>query len=378
MGAESRGGFHTVILHIANIRNDLFVGVSSVVPQHVLAQNEFATVGFLNVNNTPIESLKEQSPKELDQPIQMPFETPFAPEGLPAPFSSPDLAVFHECYCPQYLPVAKALRRRGIPYVLCPHGELRREAQQKKWLKKKAANLLLFDRFIDGAAGLQFLSEAEKDGTRFGKHKFVATNGIQLPDRRKERFSEEGTRFLYIGRYEWRVKGLDLLFQAIRQQAEFLRSRHCSFDLYGPDVLGRLDQVRDLVRENGIEDLVSLHERISGREKEEALLAADIFLQTSRHEGMPMGILEAMGYGLPCMLTEGTSLGDAVKAAQGGWCAETEAESIGRALVQAVEERSRWKEYGRNAAAYVAQRHAWNRVASDTLEAYHRLLNEKN
>ena len=363
-----------VVLHIASIHNDPFAGVSSVVPQHVLAQNELETVGFLNVTNSSIQVLQGHCSKGLSSPLQLEFTAPFSLEKLPEPFCKPDLVVFHECYRPAYLTVAAALRKQGIPYVDCPHGELRRGAQRKKWLKKKAANLLLFGHFLRHAAGLQFLSEAERDSTRFGKVKFIASNGIGLPTRQKEQFSEEGVRFVYIGRYEWRVKGLDLLFRAIRLEAEFLRSQHCRFDLYGPDVLGRMDQVWKLVKENEIEDLVTIHERILGKEKEEALLASDIFLQTSRHEGMPMGILEAMSYALPCLLTEGTSIGPAVQEASAGWCAKTEEKDIARTLVQAVGERSRWKEYGRNAAAFVRDHHAWNTVAGQALDVYRELV----
>ena len=40
-----------VILHIACIKDDLFSGVCVVVPQHIKAQSQYATVGFINVNN---------------------------------------------------------------------------------------------------------------------------------------------------------------------------------------------------------------------------------------------------------------------------------------------------------------------------------------
>lgn len=43
------------------------------------------------------------------------------------------------------------------------------------------------------------------------------------------------------------------------------------------------------------------------------LLQTDLFIQTSRHEGMPMGLLEALSIGVPCLVTVGTSLGHIIK-----------------------------------------------------------------
>ena len=79
-----------------------------------------------------------------------------------------------------------------------------------------------------------------------------------------------------------------------------------------------------------MEDLVELHEAIDGSEKEAELLSADVFIQTSRSEGMSMGILEALSYGVPCLVTRGTNLGEIIEQYDAGWVAETNAEYVGR------------------------------------------------
>lgn len=353
-----------VILHIACIDNDKTIGVCVSVRQHVLAQGRLAETAIYNTCGIALD----------DMPRQVPHEGRFELSRLPAPFDRPDLAVFHECYRPAYLAIASELRRNGVPYVIIPHGELRKEAQRKKRLKKTAANILLFNRFINGAAALQCLSEDEEKTTRFGRRKFVGTNGVELPATVKSDFRSEGARFLYIGRYEWRVKGLDLLFDAIGSEARFLRENGCRFTLYGPDWNGRFAAVCTMVQDRGIGDLVELHHEILGEEKTAALLDADVFIQTSRHEGMPMGILEAMSYGLPCLVTEGTSLGKTVDGAQAGWTAETAAEDIAARIVEAVRERPRWAEYGANGRKAVQESFAWDKVAAETLSSYKKLL----
>ena len=353
-----------VILHFACIDNSETSGVCVSARQHVLAQGRFAKTALINVSGIELSG---------DLP-QMPYSAPFAMRDLPKPFDRPDLAVFHECYRPVYLPIAKKLEKSGVPYIILPHGELRAEAQKKKHLKKAAANFLLFNRFIDHAAAIQCLSESESDATRFGRKKIIGTNGVFIPETRKESFRKDEAVFLYIGRYEWLPKGLDLLFDAIKTDERILREKNCRFMLYGPDYNGRFAAVGEMIANREIGDLVSLHHEILGDEKTKALLDADVFIQTSRHEGMPVGILEAMSYGLPCLVTEGTSLGDEIKECRAGWCAETTAQDIARALVCAVKERSRWAEYGGNGRKAVREKYSWDVVAADTVERYRALL----
>ena len=350
-----------VVLHIAHITNNPFNGVCVAVPQHIQAQSNYAQTALLNVNNEQIEKVEKQ----------LPYEKDFSIEKLEAPFNKPDMVVFHETYRMQYLKISKQLKKAGIPYVIIPHGELTKLSQRKKKWKKTAANILFFNRFIKGAKGIQCLSVREMKNTKFArKKKFIGTNGVGMPESKKSTFSSKGLTFLYIGRLELSIKGLDIMMEAVAKEKEFLREKGCTFSLYGPDYQGRFENLEFVISKLKIGDIVKLHHQITGKKKENVLLNADVFVQTSRTEGMPMGILEALSYGLPCIATEGTTLAEKINERNAGWGCETSIEGVASAIHQAVEERATLAEKSKQAAAFVKEEFYWDTVAKETLEKY--------
>ena len=353
-----------VILHIASIRDTAINGVHVAVPQHIRAQSEYAKVGFVNVLGEDIPAISNQ----------FPYGDTFSVCGLPEPFCSPDLIVFHEVYKPAYLKLYRQAKSMGIPYIIVPHGCLTKGAQKKKHLKKMVGNILLFNRFIETAKAIQFLSAVELSESDFGKRKFIGTNGTPVPMKQKESFGRDNVRLAYIGRLDAYHKGLDILAEALGTVAGTLRECRCGLNVYGPDHLGRLDILRSLVEQNNVCDFVTLNGPVSGKEKEEVLLSSDIFVQTSRFEGMPLGILEALSYGLPCLVTRGTNLGEIIEKYDAGWVAETDARSVSETLLRALEERDRWEEKSRNAVRLIEENFRWDAVAKQTIEEYKKVL----
>lgn len=137
---------------------------------------------------------------------------------------------------------------------------------------------------------------------------------------------------------------------------------------------GRYAYLESLIKEKDVGDFVDLHHEVVGYEKTNALLASDIFIQTSRTEGMPLGILEAMSYGVPCLVTRGTTLGELIKQNDAGWMAETDAQSIANTIEIAVSQRATWIEKSRRAVELVKRDFDWEHVARQAITAYDDLI----
>lgn len=355
-----------VILHIASVNDDLCAGVSVAVPQHIISQQNIAEVGFINLTNIKIEGIKNQ----------FEFRSPFSVKDLESPFSKPDIVIFHEIYRPQFFQISRNLRKNNIPYIILAHGGLTKEAQKKKWLKKIVANNTFFRSYIKNATAFQCLSESEIKNSLPDKMKFIGTNGVFVPDRKKEKFSESEAKIVYIGRLEIHIKGLDLMLEAIASVADFMREKSATLNIYGPEILNWTEEINSIISEKSIGDIVKLNSAITGYEKEKVLLESDIFMQTSRTEGMPMSILEAMSYGIPCLITKGTNMGDFAEQHNSGWVAETNAESIAETIKKAILDRENWKNKSFNARNLVEKEFSWEKVSSETVKVYEDIIRE--
>lgn len=337
------------IVHISGAEDSPFDGAAVAIRQHIAAQQDLASVRGFHVGKISAEEIICRIREDR-----------------------PELAVFHEIYRPAYLPVAAFLRKEHIPYIVVPHGGLTERAQSVKRWKKIPANLLFFNRYLRNAAAIQFLSEGEKEESRLADRGFVCPNGtsVDVPVRTRET-PAEGIRFLFVGRPEVKLKGLDLMLEAIDLEKSLLREKNVRFDLVGPDaetVLG------PMIREKGLEDLVFTGAPVSGNKKDACFIGADVYIQTSRSEGMPMTVLEAAAHGLCCLITEGTRMGPDIRGADAGIVCETNAHSIAEGMKRILSDPSGVDRWGKNARRLAETKYDWKAVGGQTVSRYRELI----
>lgn len=327
------------ILYISGLSNNLAAGPNWSVPAGIKAQERIDDVLWINLTEACLPHWQEVKAYHNIKEYGLKFVLDILPDG----FRRPDLVVFEGFYMPEHTSIARRLRRECIPYVIVPRGSLTRRAQRGgclKRLKKAVANLLMFKPYTRGALAIQYLTEAERSdsGVSWNIRSFVVPNGFTTPAEYKSSFSVNGLRAVFIGRLDMYHKGLDVLLDACAREHAFLREHGVTLSLYGPRRYD-FERIGEYVRHHGIGDIVTMHDEIAGDEKRHVLLDSDLFVLTSRFEGHPMGLIEALAYGVPALVSPGSNMADEIAAADAGWVCDAEAGSVAAALRRIVREK---------------------------------------
>lgn len=351
-----------VVIHVAHIDTNIIGGVQKAVPQIVAAQVKYASVALINIEGSNLDGIQ-----------MLPYKGKFDKLDFPTPFNEPDLVVFHELYRFQFIKMYKSLKKAKIPYIIIPHGSFSKQAQKRKAVKKFMANILFFNAFVNSAEAIQYLSENEEQMSDFKKKSFVCPNGTTVPENVEKDFSHNRVKFIYIGRLEIKTKGLDLLMEAAYNIRDFLRNNRATIEIYGPEYNDERKKLKKIIEKRKMSDIISVGKEKIGKEKTEVLLSADYFIQASRTEGLPMGPLEALSYGLPCIVTEGTGLGELIEENKIGFCCETSADGISKAIKAAIEKRNNIEEMSAKAVFFIKNNFDWDVIAKKAINIYEKI-----
>ena len=240
---------------------------------------------------------------------------------------------------------------------------------------KKIGNLLLFDKFIFDSLAVQFLSENERDNSNFRVNKFIGTNGICIPQNVEKKIENNKIKIIYIGALLVHIKGIDLMLNAIKMQKELFDRKNVEVSLYGPNSGNSHKKISKMISDMKLEGIVKLCDAVYGDVKKDILTSADIFIQTSRTEGMSMGLLEALGYGIPCLVTAGTNLDNKIEKYNAGWGCKTEAKAIAEAFERMFNDWAEWETKAVNAKNMIEKEFSWEIVCKQTINKYKELCN---
>ncbi len=271
----------------------------------------------------------------------------------------------------------RAAHRAGLPYVLSAHGMLEPWALRNKRLKKQIYAALIERGNVARARCLHALTEAEaEDYRRFGAKQPVAVipNGVHLPvgigpELFLGRFpSLQGKRIvLFLGRIHFK-KGIDLLVDA---WADVWRQHpDAHLVLAGPDFENTRQAIEARVAGRGLGSAVSFTGMLTGQAKWSALAAAEAFVLPSYSEGLSVSTLEAMGMGLPVIVTTHCHLPEVAKA-NAGWEIPSEVPaltSVLRLLLGNGPARNR--EIGANGRRLVEDRFGWAAIGRQMTDVY--------
>jgi glycosyltransferase involved in cell wall biosynthesis len=341
-------------------------------------------------------------PRELDVPVGVPlardgFAITCFPPGRPRSYSTSlalgralwrrvaefDVVEVHNLYLFHTAAAALSCRRKGVPYVVCPHGTLDPYQRAFDRRKKQLYDLLVERRNLERAAGIHCTSNAERDA--------VATAGIRAPTYVVPlaiRFADFDTAVdpvellvahpeldgrplvTFLGRLS-RKKRLDLLVEAFAAVAPI--APDARLVIAGPDDEGVGERVRALVERRRLGGRVSLLGMVEGETKVALLQRSAVFALPSEDENFAVSLVEAMAAGVPVLTTDGVAIHEEVRSAGAGIVIARTADALAAALAELLENRELARRLGENGRALARSAFAWEAFGRNLERMYERL-----
>jgi glycosyltransferase involved in cell wall biosynthesis len=275
---------------------------------------------------------------------------------------------------------ARVARR---PYVIQPHGMLDHWSLRRSALKKKIYAVVIERTNLDAAAAVHFYHQEERDEAQaFGIRVpcYLLPNGVDqaafsgLPDReallRKYPEVAQKTVILFLGRIHPK-KGIPLLLDALAQTLAHGHELHLF--IAGPDEAGHRAEVETQVRRLSLTPNVTLTGPVDGEDKRLLLGGADLFALTSHQEGDSVAVKEALGAGLPVLITHPCHLGQAASE-RAGLVVNPVVGEIQIALEKMVSDATLRAEMSANARRLVERDYRWDAIGAKLVERYKEVL----
>ncbi|WDN89433.1 hypothetical protein BuS5_02401 [Desulfosarcina sp. BuS5] len=286
----------------------------------------------------------------------------------------------HGLWLPILQKAASLSIKQGAKYIIAPRGMLNPWSLNQKSWKKRLALHLVWRRILNHAFFLHVLNADEKKfitSLNLNCPMEIIPNGIfpeelnNLPP--ENRFYNFFPRIknrpyiLFLGRLH-EMKGLDYLAEAFN---EFVKKNN-DVDLVvaGPDE-GARDNFEKQIDHYGIKKRVHLVGPLYGVKKYAAFVDAKCFCQPSREEGFSMASAEAMGCGLPVVISKNCHFPEVAEAGAGE-VVDLDAKAISRALHRVLGNEDERVKMGEVAQKLVLSRFTWPNIAKGTIAAYKR------
>jgi glycosyltransferase involved in cell wall biosynthesis len=195
--------------------------------------------------------------------------------------------------------------------VMSPRGNLVEGALSYKKFKKKIF-LTIFKPFLANMT-FHFLSKSEYlNSRRLSKKYFICPNIQESNEGKSIDYTKRKKEIIYIGRYDIHHKGLDLMIDYIFKNKDVLEELGYKVKMFGPSRNNGHEWIKSQIDKKGLNDIISLCSEIVGHEKNKTLQESRIFIHTSRYEGVPQAIIEAMQFGCKIIASNECNLDDKI------------------------------------------------------------------
>lgn len=247
------------------------------------------------------------------------FRAPGLVAWLQAQVSSFDVLHLHVPFTAPFRVAALAAKASEKPYVVTPHGVLDPWSLGQKAWKKRPYLRWLERKTLGGAAALHVTAPLEAAcvaDLQLGPTIHCLPLAVQCPEEPLVlRKASDSARVLCIARLH-PVKALPVLFAALaRLRAE---GRDVFLDLAGQGEVNYVAKLRLQAQSMGLEEFIVWHGHVNAEQKDRLYAAADCFALLSYHENFGLAAAEAMGAGVPVVVSDQVGLAPDVIAFKAG------------------------------------------------------------
>lgn len=241
-----------------------------------------------------------------------------------------DLVIFHGIYFLDYFYKSLLCFRKRVPYLFKPHGGLVKAGLKKSKIKKKLFFVFGFNFLLNKSTGIIFINLEERNKSlNFRTNSYIETNLIPL-NFNSRKIKSNKVRFLFFSRIDFYTKGLDVLLKGIREIPEEFRSKMC-VNFYGVGDKSEIDRLKNYINKYNLSFISYKGPIKSDSDRNWMYSNSDILLLTSRHEGYPTVITEALTFGVPPVVTPGTN--SCFLSQNGiGWSTKLDSHSVAKAI----------------------------------------------
>ena len=246
-----------------------------------------------------------------------------------------DIIHINGLWSEQSLYSAHIAKKRGIPYIVSPHGMLYPQALSVKPFRKWLMRKFLFDRMLSCAACIHATCEEEKEHYQslgFTNEVRVIPNILQLPDYLKDiPHDRQKKRIGFLGRLH-PIKNLPALLEAWRllgaktDEAELLIIGSGDNEYEG--------KLRNIAKKCPF-DNIRFCGFVNGIDKFRLLGSLSALCIPSHQENFGMTAIEAMAIGTPVIASKTTPWKD-LEIYHSGWWVDNSPESLSNAIRMAL------------------------------------------
>jgi len=283
------------------------------------------------------------------------------PRRLAAALAADDVLVLHSTYIPSNVVAAWTAHRHGVPYIVMPHGGYDRRARRRRrhrkqwWLPVERA-------YLEGSLAVHLFFKSEmQDAAEVAPNArwLVAPTGFDLPADRWD--GGTGGYLAWIGRYDIRHKGLDLLVDAISRLAVPDRP---PLRLHGRRSEDSVEDIERIARASGVTDAVTVGGQLDGPDKIDFLRRAVAYVHPSRWEAYSLALVEALAYGVPSVVSVFCSIAHELQAADAAIIVDSTPDSIASGISAILRSP---QQYSDRAIQFVRTSLSWTVIIEDYL-----------